>query len=67
MVSVANVSQLAADLLIATLGLEQIGIFDAKDLIPVVGAREDEAPGVTTPLERVFLLLQSRCFSNIRP
>lgn len=53
MVSVANVSQLAVDLLIATLGLEQIGIFDAKDLIPVVGAREDEAPGVTTPLERV--------------
>lgn len=52
MVSVANVPQLAVDLLIASLGLEQIGIFDPKDLIPVVGAREDKAPGVTTPLER---------------
>lgn len=52
-VSVANVPQLTVDLLIATLGLERIGLFDVRDLVPVVGAREDETPGVTTPLERM--------------
>ncbi|KAL5507099.1 hypothetical protein ACEPAH_6555 [Sanghuangporus vaninii] len=49
-VSVGNVAQLAADLLIATLGLQQLGVFDPTYLIPVVGARE-EGPGITTPLE----------------
>ncbi|KAL5485033.1 hypothetical protein ACEPAI_7675 [Sanghuangporus weigelae] len=49
-VSVGNVSQLAADLLIATLGLQQLGVFDPTYLIPVVGAPE-EGPGITTPLE----------------
>ncbi|KAI5120979.1 hypothetical protein M0805_006651 [Coniferiporia weirii] len=49
-VSVGNVSQLAADLLIATLDLSQIGVFDARDLVPVVGAREVGA-GISTPLE----------------
>ncbi|KAL5523948.1 hypothetical protein ACEPAG_8121 [Sanghuangporus baumii] len=49
-VSVGNVAQLAADLLIATLGLQQLGVFDPTYLIPVVGARED-GPGIATPLE----------------
>lgn len=50
-VSVANVAQLAADLLIASLSLHRVGIFDPRSLVPVVGAREDDLPGVTTPLE----------------
>jgi len=49
-VSTANVSQLAVDLLIVSLSLKQIGIFNSKDLVPVVGGREDEE-GLTTPLE----------------
>ncbi|THH06511.1 hypothetical protein EW145_g4032 [Phellinidium pouzarii] len=49
-VSVGNVSQLAVDLLIATIGLKQIGIFDARDLVPVAGPRE-EGSGISTPLE----------------
>lgn len=53
-VSVANVAQLAADLLIASLSLHRVGIFDPRSLVPVVGAREDDLPGVTTPLERMF-------------
>lgn len=54
MVSAANVGQLAADLIISSLDLHRIGIFDPGDLVPVVGAREDDEPGVTTPLERSF-------------
>jgi len=50
-VSAANVSQLALDLLIASLSLKQIGVFDSKDLVPVVGSREDGEEGITTPLE----------------
>jgi proteasome assembly chaperone 2 len=50
-VSTANVSQLAVDLLIASLSLKQIGIFDPKDIVPVVGGREDGLEGITTPLE----------------
>ncbi|KAJ7680534.1 PAC2 family-domain-containing protein [Mycena polygramma] len=49
-VSTANVSQLAADLLIASLSLGRIGIFDSAFLVPVVGSREDGV-GVSTPLE----------------
>ncbi|KAJ7902051.1 proteasome assembly chaperone 2 [Mycena olivaceomarginata] len=49
-VSTANVSQLAADLLIASLSLARIGIFDSTCLVPVVGASEDGV-GVSTPLE----------------
>ncbi|KAJ7647118.1 PAC2 family-domain-containing protein [Roridomyces roridus] len=49
-VSTANVSQLAADLLVATLSLESIGIFDSSFLVPVVGSRE-EGVGVCTSLE----------------
>jgi predicted ATP-grasp superfamily ATP-dependent carboligase len=50
-VSTANVGQLAADVLIASLRLERIGVFDPKYFIPVVGAREDGRPGITTPYE----------------
>lgn len=49
--STANVSQLAVDLLIASLSLLHIGTFDSRDLVPVVGAREDGEQGITTPLE----------------
>jgi proteasome assembly chaperone 2 len=50
-VSVGNVAQLSADLLILEFKLERVGILDARDLISVVGAMEDGSPGVTTPLE----------------
>ncbi|KAI0305772.1 PAC2 family-domain-containing protein [Multifurca ochricompacta] len=50
-VSAANIAQLAVDLLIASLSLRAIGIFDPRDLVPVVGGREDGREGVTTPLE----------------
>ena len=49
--STANVSQLAVDLLIASLELKHIGTFDPCDLVPVVGGRDDNEPGITTPLE----------------
>lgn len=51
-VSAANVAQLAADLLIASLSLRLIGVFDSCDLVPVVGGRDDREEGVSTPLER---------------
>jgi len=50
-VSVGNVGQLAADLLIASLGLKRVAILDPSCLIPVAGPREDGEEGVTTPLE----------------
>ncbi|KAH7888704.1 PAC2 family-domain-containing protein [Phlebopus sp. FC_14] len=50
-VSVANVAQLAADLFIASLDLGRVGVFDPKCLVPVVGACEHGAAGITTPLE----------------
>ncbi|KAI9569646.1 PAC2 family-domain-containing protein [Boletus coccyginus] len=50
-VSVGNVAQLAADLLIASLKLDRVGVFDPKYLVPVVGAREDGTAGLTTPIE----------------
>ena len=40
-VSTANVAQLAADLLIASLSLHLIGTFDSCNLVPVVGKRDD--------------------------
>jgi proteasome assembly chaperone 2 len=51
-VSAANIAQLAADLLIASLSLHLVGVFDSRDLVPVVGGREDGEEGVSTPLER---------------
>ena len=54
--SAANVAQLAVDLLITSLSLRSIGLFDSRDLVPVVGGREDGEEGVSTPLEREFRL-----------
>ena len=54
-VSTANVSQLTADLLIATFDLDRVGLFNPKALFPVIGAREDSADSVTTALERQYL------------
>jgi len=51
MVSTANLGQLAVDLLVSSLGLERLGIFDSEFVFPVVGGREDGSTGVTTPLE----------------
>jgi len=50
-VSTANLGQLAVDLLVSSLGLERVGIFDSDFVFPVVGGREDGSTGVTTPLE----------------
>jgi proteasome assembly chaperone 2 len=60
-VSAANVSQLAVDLLIASLSLRPIGLFDSRDLVPVVGGREDGEGGVSTPLERELRFLLVDC------
>lgn len=51
-VSVANLGQLAADLLISSLGLKRVGIFDSGALIPVVGALDPSGKGIVAPLER---------------
>ena len=52
-------SQLAVDLLVASLSLKQIGVFDTKCLVSVVGGREDDEEGITTPLECMNLKCQS--------
>ena len=57
--SVGNVAQLAADLLIASLKLDRVGVFDPQYLVPVVGAREDGTAGLTTPIERKSLPMRS--------
>ena len=50
-VSVANVSQLAVDLLIASLSLKYVATLNPSYFIPVIGGRDDGEPGVTTPFE----------------
>ncbi|KAI6033140.1 PAC2 family-domain-containing protein [Pisolithus orientalis] len=50
-VSVANVAQLTVDLITTTFGLQRVGVLDPKYHVPVAGAREDGAPGITMPLE----------------
>ncbi|KAL0956350.1 hypothetical protein HGRIS_002500 [Hohenbuehelia grisea] len=50
-VSCANVGQLAVDLLISSLELRVVGVFNARYFIPVVGRREDSEEGITTPFE----------------
>ncbi|KAF8502306.1 PAC2 family-domain-containing protein [Russula emetica] len=51
-VSTANIAQLAVDLLIGSFSLRVIGVFDSRDLVPVVGGREgEEEEGISTPLE----------------
>ncbi|PPQ77228.1 hypothetical protein CVT25_011074, partial [Psilocybe cyanescens] len=49
--STANVGQLAVDLIIATFSLERIAILNPKFCVPVVGGRENDQKGITTPLE----------------
>ena len=51
MVSTANVTQLAVDLMIATLSLVRVAVLDPRYCVPVVGAREDGLNGITTPIE----------------
>ncbi|KAK7035452.1 hypothetical protein VNI00_011745 [Paramarasmius palmivorus] len=64
-VSTANVSQLAADLLIASLGLVRIAVFDSRYGIPLVGSSED-GTGIATAFELYgqesseLLILQQR-------
>src|SRR5260370_11820287 len=41
-VSTANIAQLAVDLLIASLSLRVIGVFNSRDLFPLVSARQAE-------------------------
>jgi proteasome assembly chaperone 2 len=55
-VSTANVSQLAADLLITSLSLKRVALVDPKYFIPAVGGRDDGEAGVTVPLERMCTL-----------
>ncbi|KAF9453998.1 hypothetical protein P691DRAFT_693643 [Macrolepiota fuliginosa MF-IS2] len=50
-VSTANVSQLAVDLIIATLTLERVAVIDPSYFVPIAGGRENGEPGITTPLE----------------
>ena len=50
LVSTANVPQLSADLLIQSLDLQCIGVFDPQYLVPAIGGRDDDI-GVTSPLE----------------
>ena len=64
MVSAGNVAQLAVDLLISTLKLEQIGVFDSRDLIPVAGGRED-GPGISTPLECKYMIICYVLYSEL--
>ena len=40
-VSIANIAQLAVDMLIASLSLRVIGMFDSHDLVPVISRQED--------------------------
>lgn len=52
--SAGNVSQLCADLLIHTLALRQIGIFDPSYYVPVVGGQDGQtAASISTPMERM--------------
>jgi len=58
-VSTANVAQLAVDLIIASLSLQRVAVLDSSFCVPVVGAREDEQKGITTPLECERLQIDS--------
>ncbi|KNZ77105.1 Proteasome assembly chaperone 2, partial [Termitomyces sp. J132] len=50
-VSTANVSQLAVDLLIASFSLQRLAIINPEFLVPVVGGREGDGEGITTAAE----------------
>jgi proteasome assembly chaperone 2 len=53
-ISTANIAQLAVDLLITSFSLRIIGVYDSRDLVPVVSGREGEEEGISTPLECEF-------------
>ncbi|TFK68677.1 hypothetical protein BDN72DRAFT_797423 [Pluteus cervinus] len=50
-VSTANLAQLAADLLIASLSLRRLAVVDPSYFVPAVGGREDGELGITLPME----------------
>ncbi|KAG6830461.1 hypothetical protein H0H92_000614 [Tricholoma furcatifolium] len=50
-VSTANVSQLAVDVLIASLSLQRLAIINPEYLVPIVGGRDEGGEGITTPAE----------------
>jgi proteasome assembly chaperone 2 len=54
LVSLASLPQLAADLLIASLGLRRVGALSSTHHVPVLGARDSVTPsfvGVVSPIE----------------
>ncbi|KAE9411227.1 hypothetical protein BT96DRAFT_869853 [Gymnopus androsaceus JB14] len=51
MVSSAFVACLSVDLLISSLGLARIAVLDSRYFIPMVGSRDNEEYGITTPFE----------------
>ncbi|KAG6889419.1 hypothetical protein C0992_005276 [Termitomyces sp. T32_za158] len=70
-VSTANVSQLAVDLLIASLSLERLAILNPEFLVPIVGGREEGGEGLTTPAElygapdtNILVIQQRRIFTS---
>ncbi|TRM69476.1 PAC2 family-domain-containing protein [Schizophyllum amplum] len=50
-VSTANVSQLAVDLLIASYGLKRLATLDPSYLVPVIGASEYDPSDLASPIE----------------
>ncbi|KAG8723878.1 hypothetical protein FRC12_024412 [Ceratobasidium sp. 428] len=51
-ISAGNVSQLSADLLVHTLALQRVGVFDPAYHVPVVGGPDGPAnTGITVPME----------------
>ncbi|KAG6900494.1 hypothetical protein C0993_009804 [Termitomyces sp. T159_Od127] len=63
-VSTANVSQLAVDLLIASLSLERLAILNPEFLVPVVGGREESEEGLTTPAEYALTTLPIAMYTS---
>lgn len=59
LVSLGNVPQLAADLIIASLEMRCIGVFDARDHVPMIGSRDDDCKDLPffTPVERALCFL----------
>lgn len=51
MVSIGNVPQLTADLLIHTFPLDRVGFLDTDTVTPVSSLREDTQLGATVPIE----------------
>jgi len=59
-VSLANLPQLAADLLIHSLNFRLVGTLSARDHIPLTGSKDGPQPqqqGILSPVESKFRLL----------